>query len=96
MTPEMKVHAWLKKELLRRYPDCYIYKPRAGSYGKKGVPDFICCIDGKFVGIEVKASIKNKPTRSQLEELKKINIAGGIAFVLYGKDTKTLNLIGDA
>lgn len=91
MGPEMKVHTWLKKKIKEKYPDAYIYKPRAGTYGKKGVPDFIFCINGLFIAIEVKASIESKPTKLQEIELDRIKLADGVGAVLHGKDEEFIN-----
>ena len=47
---------------------------------KAGVPDLICCLDGKMIAIEVK---KKDGVVSPLQQhnLKKIEASGGIAFV---------------
>lgn len=55
------------------------------KFTKDGVPDILCCFEGHFVGIEVKAP-KGKPSRLQIYNLKKIDEAGGIAILLYPKD----------
>ena len=54
----------------------------ANAYTPKGIPDILACINGYFVGIEVKAQT-GKPSEIQLYNVKKINDAGGFAFVLY-------------
>lgn len=54
----------------------------ANAYTKSGIPDILCCINGYFVGVEVKAQ-NGKPSEIQLFNIKKINDAGGFAFVLY-------------
>ena len=55
------------------------------KFTKDGVPDILCCFEGHFVGIEVKAP-NGKPSRLQIYNLKKIDEAGGIAILLYPKD----------
>lgn len=52
------------------------------QYTKSGVPDILACVNGYFVGIEVKAP-NGKPSEIQLYNVRKINAAGGFAFVLY-------------
>jgi hypothetical protein len=42
----------------------------------------LACINGYFVGIEVKAP-NGKPSEIQLYNVRRINAAGGFAFVLY-------------
>lgn len=85
MGPEAKIHKWLKEKIKEKYPKASIYKPRGGTYGKKGVSDFICCINGMFIAIEVK-TIENELTEMQQIYLDEINSAEGIGLPLYGKD----------
>lgn len=80
------VHPWIKKEILKEFPTAYIYKPRAGTYGKKGISDFLCCINSLFVAIEAKADITKELTRLQEIELQKVQIAGGLRYSIFGKD----------
>jgi len=89
---EFKVHTWLSKKIKEYFPTAWIYKPRSGSYGKKGVPDFLFCIDGYFIAIEVKR-VSGKITPAQTRELEKITSAKGLSLVLYGKDIKIINKI---
>lgn len=54
----------------------------ANSYTKSGIPDILACVNGYFVGIEVKAQ-NGKPSELQLYNIQKIRDAGGFAIVLY-------------
>lgn len=54
----------------------------ANKYTRAGVPDILACINGYFVGIEVKADA-GSPTKLQLHSVQQIRKAGGFAFVLY-------------
>lgn len=54
----------------------------ANKYTRAGVPDILACINGRFVGIEVKSD-NGRPSELQLRAIKKIRQAGGFAFVLY-------------
>ena len=45
------------------------------------MPDIVCCLGGKFVGIECKAG-NNKTTKLQDKNLKQIGEAGGVALVV--------------
>lgn len=76
MTPEGKVKAKVK-ELLKKY-GVYYFMPV--PYGKTGIPDFVCCVRGRFVGIETKAG-KNKCTKLQELEHQRIIESGGMVFV---------------
>lgn len=52
---------------------------------RAGVPDLLCCVNGRFVAVELKAA-KGKPSELQVRELQRIRKAGGFADVLYPKD----------
>lgn len=93
MGPEAKVHNWLKKEILKEFPTAYIYKPRAGTYGKRGVADFLCGIYGLFIAIEIKADITKEVTKSQQIELEKVIAGNNLGYVLFGKDEVMLKKI---
>ena len=54
----------------------------ANNFTKRGVPDLLYCVNGYFVGIEVKAQ-DGHPSELQLYNIAKIRKAGGFAFVLY-------------
>ena len=80
MTPEGKVKADIKKYLAE--VGAWYCMPATGGYGKSGVPDFLVCWKGKFVGIEAKSPGKQKNTSSmQKQQLLEITDAGGIALV---------------
>jgi Holliday junction resolvase len=49
--------------------------------GQHGVPDFICCCDGKFLAIETKYK-NGKPTALQRQQIQSITVAGGNALVI--------------
>ena len=78
-TPESKVKLAVVK-LLKQY-GVYFFFPATHGYGRSGVPDIVCCINGKFLGIECKAG-KNEPTALQQREINKIQAAGGMAMVV--------------
>jgi Holliday junction resolvase len=79
LTPEAKVKAKVVKIL--REEGVYYFFPATHGYGRSGVPDIICCVAGKFLGIECKAG-KNKPTALQVHEIEQIRRAGGVAVVV--------------
>ena len=78
-TPESKVKAKVRAELIRR--SVYHFMPATGGYGRSGVPDIVGCYRGCFFAVETKAG-SNKPTALQERELQEIRNAGGIAFVI--------------
>jgi hypothetical protein len=79
MTPEAKVKASVVK-LLKQY-EVYYFFPATHGFGRSGVPDIVCCMNGIFVAIECKAG-KGKTTALQDRELKRIKENKGIAFVV--------------
>jgi pantoate kinase len=78
-TPESKVKAKIKK-LLAEY-DVYYAMPIGTMFGNSGVPDFLCCVRGRFLAIEAKAG-KGKTTALQEKHLADIREAGGLALVI--------------
>jgi len=81
MTPEGKVKK--KIDAMLKELGVWYFKPQAGAFGKSGVPDYIICVSGHFVGIEAKADATKKPTALQDQCMKKIAVAGGVSFVVY-------------
>lgn len=80
---ENRIKGFLKEQ------DCYFIKYwGGGEFTKAGVPDILCCCNGRFIGIEVKAP-KGKPSALQIHNLKKIDESGGLGVLLYPKDFDT-------
>lgn len=79
MTPEGRVKAAVKKLLNKA--GAYYVMPVTSGYGNSGVPDFIVCHRGHFIGIECKAG-DNLPTSLQLSNLERIVLAGGESLVI--------------
>jgi Holliday junction resolvase len=90
MTPENRVKGVVVNQL--KELGCYYFFPATGGYGKSGVPDIICCHNGKFLAIECKAG-KNKPTALQLINIDAIQEAGGTAIVINETNIDTLQEI---
>lgn len=82
MTPEGKVKKTVKK-LLDKYGNSvwYFMPVQTGVGGKKGIPDFVLCVGGKFVTIETKAK-GNQPTALQAFTMNEIRDAGGLPIVV--------------
>lgn len=79
MTPEAKVKAKIKEVL--KMERVYYAMPIGTGWGNSGVPDFLCCINGRFLGIEAKAN-GNKPTELQKKNLMDIELSGGYTAVI--------------
>lgn len=59
----------------------YYAMPIGTGYGNSGVPDFLCCVNGHFLGIEAKAG-RGKTTALQDDHLRRIDEARGVAVVI--------------
>ena len=71
----------------------YAVKVSVGS--GSGIPDILCCIDGRFIGIEVKRPEKrDNASPLQLKHIDWIIDAGGLAGVAW--DIKSLEEILNA
>jgi hypothetical protein len=84
-TPEARVKA--KVDRLLSQMGVWFFSPQSGIYGRAGIPDRIACVDGLFVGIEVKADKTKKPTKLQLDCMAKIESSGGRCFVVYDDES---------
>jgi len=79
-TPESKVKGKIKA-LLKKY-GVYYAMPIGTGFGNSGVPDFLCCVGGKFLAIEAKAGA-DKTTALQEKNLREIKEVGGSTAVIY-------------
>lgn len=78
-TPEAAVKQRIKLTLDGH--GAYRVMPVSNGMGAHGIPDFLVCLNGRFVGIEAKAG-KGKPTALQLSNLRRIYETGGTALVI--------------
>ncbi len=86
---ENKIKKYLKEH------GAYFLKYWAGAqFTKSGVPDILACVNGYFVGIEVKAQ-NGKPSELQLYNIQQIRKAGGFAYVVYPSGWERLKDILD-
>lgn len=90
MTPEAKVKAKVVKIL--KAEGVYYFFPATHGFGRSGVPDIICCVNGWFLGIECKAG-RNKPTELQVRELEAIRRANGVAVVANEENWDEVQLL---
>jgi pantoate kinase len=78
-TPESRVKAKIRA-ILKEH-NVYYAMPIGTGYGNSGVPDFLCCVNGKFVAIEAKAG-KGLATALQIKNLDQVHKAGGYACII--------------
>lgn len=60
----------------------YCFKVHGSVYMRAGIPDIICCLNGKFIGIEAKDG-DNIPSELQKAHGRQILKAKGIFIVAY-------------
>ena len=89
-TPEKKVKDQVVKTL--KANGVYYFFPATFGMGRSGVPDIICCVEGRFLAIECKAG-KGVTTALQDNELRKIKEAGGMALVINENNIMDVALI---
>lgn len=78
--PEKLFENKIKAELKRR--GIWFVKYFANRNTLAGVPDLLCCINGRFVAIEIKAE-KGRVSKLQQYQIEQIQKANGIAFAVY-------------
>ena len=87
MTPEKKVKQRAVAQL--KAMGAYYFYPIGGPFAAGGIPDIICCLNGRFIGIECKAG-KGKTTALQDKNLAAITAAGGLALVINEENVDLL------
>lgn len=79
------------KEVLAKHNAYDVMYVPAG-FGKAGIPDFVVCVYGRFIGIETKLNAKrNPPTALQMKNLCEIQQAGGLAVVVDETNISSLD-----
>ena len=89
-TPEAKVKAKIKAIL--KAHNIYYAMPIGTGYGNSGVPDFLCCVNGKFLAIEAKAG-KGTTTALQEKNLTNVRESGGLAMVVNETNIEDLQTL---
>ena len=78
---ENKVKGWLNQLKKEGKPIKFI-KIWGGGFQKAGIPDLICCINGIYFEVELKAS-NGKASDLQEYNIQVTNAANGIGIILY-------------
>lgn len=86
--PESKVKEAVKA-LLRKY-GAYWYMVVPGGFGVRGVPDFLVCHQGRFLGLETKRAGVTKVSPFQEVQLAAIAAAGGTVMVINARNLDEL------
>jgi Holliday junction resolvase len=73
-----------------RSKGAYVRPQQAGATTPAGTPDFLACLDGRFIAIECKATSKSKVSSLQKKNLEDIRKAGGVALVIHSENLEEL------
>lgn len=87
MGPEKRFENKIKKEL--RALGVWYVKYFGCDMSTAGVPDLLCCVNGHFVALEIKAE-KGRLSEIQKYQIDKIKNAGGVAMAVYPDDFEAL------
>lgn len=71
---------------------CWNVKYFANRNTKSGIPDLLCCVNGYFLAIEIKAQ-NGKPTPLQIWNRDKIRESGGAAIILYPEHFEAFKIL---
>jgi len=84
-TPEGKIKRKVV-EVLKAHKVWYFF-PANNGFGKAGIPDIIAIVNGKFMGVEVKADRTKKPSALQQKCGEEIQRAKGWWFLVYDAES---------
>ena len=81
------------KKVLQGYGDrVWYFMPVPTGFGVQGVPDFVCSIGGRFVGIETKFG-SNGLTKFQIKQMEGIVQTGAAHMVINEKNVDSLRAV---
>ena len=80
MLPERQIQRTVGRYLAQR--GAWELNTHSMGYQRRGVPDLIACLDGRFLALEVKRPGR-KPTPLQARTLARIRLAEGVAGVVH-------------
>lgn len=87
--PETVLTNKIRKAVAAEWPQAFVVKIGTG-YQTAGIPDLLVCLDGKFIGLEVKCQrpgesiqhARERVTPRQHQMLYQIHLAGGTSAVV--------------
>ena len=82
---------------IKKYLDkkgAWFVKFFANAYTSSGIPDILICLNGRFIGIEVKQE-KGNVSLLQKVHLRRIGEAGGIGILAYPSGYEKLKVLID-
>lgn len=83
--PETRIQRDIQKAMVERGVFCF--KVHGNEHMMAGLPDLICCVDGVYVGLEVKTpSTQGDVSPRQFRVHTQIDEAGGLAAVVWSAE----------
>lgn len=81
--PLYPTEAWVKVQIKNQLEQLsfWYFMPAASAYGKDGIPDFVVCSDGYFIGIEAK-KLEGEWRAAQQDRAREIDKANGVYVVV--------------
>lgn len=85
--PESRLQRRIREALEKKFSGAKCFKIHGGPFQEAGIPDLICCINGRFFGFEVKLDNKrSKLSAIQEEVIWELLEAGGTACAVTSPD----------
>ncbi len=84
-TPEGEIKDSICAYLRSLSPELWYYRAQGGAYGHPGVPDLVCCLKGRWVGLEVKTP-RGRVSGFQESCQEQVREAGGIYEIVRSVD----------
>lgn len=81
MNPESRRVGRIKEAIKQTWPSSKFFKIHGNEFQELGIPDLLGCVEGVFVGLEVKEP-DNDPDPIQIFRIMEIKKARGIAGVV--------------
>lgn len=83
---EDRLQAAVIEAIRAEWPSAWVFHPLGGMYQKPGIPDLLLCVEGAFIGLELKNprpgesedAARERATALQRKEIRAINGAGGV------------------
>lgn len=78
-----KAETTFKEKVLKDLRSVGIYCVKIQQVTIRNTPDILACVNGYFIGLELKKDVHSTVEKGQLMELLEIKKAGGFAVVTY-------------
>lgn len=94
MGPETRIVKKIKEALGEAFPGAYFRKIHGNPYQHAGIPDLVGCVQGRFVGLEVKTTNGRVSEIQRLEGIEIIKSGGIYGVVTDAQEAIDLVLQG--